>query len=116
VALSSSYKAHRDFRFNADAYSDGDFKGSGRTGLGSPPEPGPDFGFSVRTETNGRDLTTTPKPTPTLTAETDTEYRRFTSFFTENHQFPPIFGVGLANWSKLTPTAEQICVNRHRQL
>jgi hypothetical protein len=54
---------------------------SGRTGFGSQPEHGPDFGFSVRTETDGRDMTTTPKPTPTLTAETDTEYRRSTSFF-----------------------------------
>jgi hypothetical protein len=42
------------------------FYGSGRTDLGSQPEPGPVFGFSVRTETDGRDLTTTPKPTPTL--------------------------------------------------
>jgi hypothetical protein len=39
---------------------------SGRTGLGSQPEPGPDVGFSVRTETDGRELTTTPKLTPTL--------------------------------------------------
>jgi len=43
---------------------------SGRTGLGSQPEPGPDFGFSIRTETDGRDLTTTPKLTPTLDTNT----------------------------------------------
>jgi hypothetical protein len=60
------------------------------------------------TDTDTDTDTWRPKPTP--------ETNSFSSFFTENHRFSLIFGVGLANLRKLTPTAEQICVNRHRRL